>query len=326
MTMSEDSTAQPAASDGERDARLPLVSIVIPCYRQRDLIADALASATSQTHANVEVIVVDDGSPPELDPAPIIARFPGVRLIRKRNGGVSSARNAGLDAASGEFVVFLDGDDFLLPVAVETGLRAFREHPACAFVHGLCDRRTLDGTLLEIRPPHTGVGDHYERLLRGNFVRGIHGVMFRRSAVVEVGGFDETQRFGNDWELYLRVARTAPAFGHGQLVGTYRRHDANVNSARNSARMLRYSLLVLEKQRPHVIGRPDREAALRDGQRWVRDLFGEALARRVAAQARTGEWREAGRGALALLRHDPWRAMRRPLRALRSRLRGATAI
>lgn len=307
----------------DANAAVPAVTIVIPCYRQRDLIADAVRSASEQTHANVEVIVVDDGSPPEDDPAPVLAPFPGVRLLRKANGGVSSARNAGLRAATGEYVVFLDGDDLLLPNAVEAGLRAFREHPESALVHGLCDRRRLDGRLLEVRPPRTGFGDHYEPLLRGNFVRGLHGVMFRRSAVEAVGGFDETQRFGNDWELYLRVVRDAPAYGHGELVGTYRRHDANVNSARNAARMMTYSMIVLDKQVPRVGGDPTLRAAVGAGRDWVRGIFGDALADRVVAHVRARRWEAAWQEGRVLFRHDPTRLLRRAVRALATRWRAA---
>src|SRR5215216_7819784 len=97
----------------------PLVSIVIPCYRQAHLLGDAIESALSQTYPRVEVVVVDDGSPD--DPASVVARHPEVHFVQQANQGGSVARNAGLRASRGEYVVFLDGDDVLLPHAVDTG-------------------------------------------------------------------------------------------------------------------------------------------------------------------------------------------------------------
>ena len=318
-----------ARSVGEADSPLPatshtsadpaadiLVSIVIPCYRQAHLVGDAIASALAQTHPRIEVIVVDDGSPPEDDPAPIVAQYPGVRLVRKLNGGLASARNAGWRVSSGEYLVFLDGDDVLLPQAVAIGLRVFRDHPDCAFVHGLCERQTLDGRCLPTKSPWIGDFDHQETLLRGNIIRGIHSVMFRRGAFEAVDGFDERQGCGQDWECYLRLTHRFPAFGHGELVGIYRRHDRNVNSSRNAARMLADSMLVLDKQRRYIEGNAKLEAAMRDGRKVVRGVFGDALATNVVGHVRSRNWSAAWREGYVLLRHDPARLLRRSVAAL----------
>jgi hypothetical protein len=294
--------------------------VVVTCYRQVHLVGDALASVGAQTYPHLEVVVVDDGSPPDEDPAPALAPYPEARLLRKPNGGVSSARNVGWRACRGEYVVFLDGDDLLLPHALSCGVDALAARPDCAFVHGCCERRTLDGRPLPAPEPRVGDFDHFEALLRGNFVRGLHAVMFRRAALVAVDGFDETQRFGQDWELYLRVARRFPAYGHGERIGVYRRHAGNVNSARNAAGMLAYSLLVLDKQRAAVGRDPRLRAAARAGRAWVRRVFGEPLAARVAAGVRARDFGGAWRDARVLLRHDPRRALRHVRRALARRL------
>lgn len=94
----------------------PQISVIVPCYRQAHLLAEAVASVQAQDMEDWELLVVDDGSPD--DTASVAARLtagdPRVKLIRTRNGGVSSARNAGLEAAAGRFVQFLDADDLLL--------------------------------------------------------------------------------------------------------------------------------------------------------------------------------------------------------------------
>ena len=91
----------------------PVVSVVIPCYRQAHFLPDAIESVLAQTYPHFEIIVVDDGSPD--DTRAVAGRYPGVRCLRQRNRGLSAARNAGLAASIGTYVVFLDADDRLTP-------------------------------------------------------------------------------------------------------------------------------------------------------------------------------------------------------------------
>src|SRR5262245_14329418 len=99
--------------------REPLVTVVIPCYNQAHFLGAALNSISSQTYRAIETIVVDDGS---TDDSGSVARAHGVRVLPQANQGVSAARNAGLRAASGDFVVFLDADDELMSHAVQSGV------------------------------------------------------------------------------------------------------------------------------------------------------------------------------------------------------------
>src|SRR4029450_1113854 len=98
----------------------PKVSVVIPCYRQAHFLTEAIASALRQSYSNLEIIVVDDGSPDNTEE--VVRRFPGVRYIRQRNQGLAAARNAGVRASTGDFVIFLDADDRLVPGAVTSGM------------------------------------------------------------------------------------------------------------------------------------------------------------------------------------------------------------
>jgi glycosyltransferase involved in cell wall biosynthesis len=92
---------------------MPTVSVVIPCFNQAHFLATAIASAHAQQRVFVDTIVVDDGS---RDDAAAVAKSCGAgTIIRQQNEGVSAARNAGLREARGEFVVFLDADDELIP-------------------------------------------------------------------------------------------------------------------------------------------------------------------------------------------------------------------
>lgn len=97
------------------------ISIIIPIYNIRDYLSKCVESLSSQTYSNIEIILVDDGSTDSSGELcnQYAARDSRVRVIHKQNGGASSARNAGLDAVSGQYIMFLDGDDYLAPDALQ---------------------------------------------------------------------------------------------------------------------------------------------------------------------------------------------------------------
>src|SRR5258708_29556134 len=105
------------------------VAVVVTTYNDAAFLREAISSVIGQKRPADEVIVVDDGS--DVSPAPVFADFPQVRLLRKSNGGLSSARNAGLRFASSRYIAFLDADDRLEPNAVEAELAFF-----CRRAHG----------------------------------------------------------------------------------------------------------------------------------------------------------------------------------------------
>src|SRR5690349_6707431 len=102
------------------DSKRPDVSIVIPTYNHAHFLGEAIDSATSQSVAPREIIVVDDGSSD--NPAAIVAKYPAIRFVRQSNQGLAAARNTGLDLAVGRYVVFLDADDRLMPNALAVNL------------------------------------------------------------------------------------------------------------------------------------------------------------------------------------------------------------
>src|SRR5690606_20987586 len=108
-----------------------MVSVVIPAYNVGPHIAEAIESVLAQDYPQVEIVVVDDGS--KDDTAEVVAtRYPQVSLIRKENGGAATARNAGIRAARGEFVAFLDADDIWLPGKLTAQIDYLRAHPDVA--------------------------------------------------------------------------------------------------------------------------------------------------------------------------------------------------
>ena len=128
----------------------PLISVIVPVYNAEKYLEDCVQSILTQTHQPVEVILVDDGSP---DNCPAMCdamaqRDARVRVLHKANGGVSSARNAGLNMAQGEYISFVDSDDMLFPDALATLLRLAEQHHA-----DICSAQSVglsaDGVLSE---------------------------------------------------------------------------------------------------------------------------------------------------------------------------------
>jgi len=97
------------------------VSVIVPMYKVEEYLRQCLDSVVCQTLKEIEVICVDDGSPDSSAQiaAEYVAKYSNFKLLRKENGGLSSARNAGIEAASGEYLYFLDSDDYIAPQTLE---------------------------------------------------------------------------------------------------------------------------------------------------------------------------------------------------------------
>ena len=274
-----------------------LVSIVIPCYRQAHFLGDAIESALNQSYRQVEVVVVNDGSPD--DAAAVAARYP-VRYIEQENAGLSAARNAGLAVCRGEFVVFLDADDRLLPDAVRVNVARLSEEPSLAFVAGASQYIASDGTPIRTDLPRWPQGDVYTELLRRNRIRTPAMVTFRRSVFDRVGAFDPNVDACADYDIYLRVSRHFPVAFHDMRVAEYRRHGANMSL--DPVLMLRQLTRVMRKQRHHVRRDAVRRAALGEGQRNMQGYYGDQLADRIRERVRARrQWHRAAADAARLL-------------------------
>src|SRR5215813_10668923 len=106
----------------------PLVTVLVPVYNRAGPLAEAVQSCIDQTWRPIEVLVIDDGSTDQ--PEAVLAQFgAAVRIVRKPNGGVASARNLGVRMAQGDFIQLLDSDDLLCPTAIESKVAAFVSVP-----------------------------------------------------------------------------------------------------------------------------------------------------------------------------------------------------
>jgi len=186
----------------------PLVSVYLPTHSRAALLERALGSALDQTHGELEVLVVDDGSTDEtprvLEQA--VKRDPRVRPIRREKpGGPAAARNEAIRCAQGDYVTGLDDDDRMLPTHVASLLAAYRDEYSI-----VCSGCWLEsGRWLRPEPPGPEVIS-LEDLLHSNRVG--NQVLTRRSRMIEAGLFDESLAAWEDYEFWTRlVMRYGPA-------------------------------------------------------------------------------------------------------------------
>lgn len=279
-----------------------LVSVIIPCYNQAHYVGDAIASVLAQTWPQREIIVVDDGS--HDDPAAVVARYPGVRLLRQGNQGVSAARNRGMRESHGEFLVFLDADDRLTPKALDAHLQHLQAQPDCALAAGHYREITADGSVLSAPKQRCVTNDHYKTLLGGGDCVWLPAaVLYRRLELEAVGGWNEARSGCADWDLYLRIAQRYPVCCHTEIVAEYRQHLPSMS--RNSAAMLRDALAVFAAQTNFVRAHPEFTVAHQDGLRKTRGYYGGQLTTDIRLNLREGRWRQVGEGVWALARLYP---------------------
>ncbi len=196
----------------------PLVSAIIPTFNRESTVARSVRSALGQTYGNLEVIVVDDGSSDGTLAA--LRDFEGrIVVLQQPNGGPSKARNLGASKARGEILAFLDSDDEWLPDKIEKQVRimqAFGPSMACCICNALTtgDREAAARTSFEV----AGLSPPFQEALLTNpvevlvstFVLFNQVAAIRREAFDAVGGFDETLRLLEDYELSLRIATLGP--------------------------------------------------------------------------------------------------------------------
>jgi glycosyltransferase involved in cell wall biosynthesis len=206
-----------------------LVSVIIPYYNQPGFLREAVQSARSQTHPNIEVIVVDDGS--LVSAASVLQDMSDVQVLQTDNQGVSAARNLGLKRSSGEFILFLDQDDCLPAQAIESHLHALETQPDAGLSFG--PTRHIDREGKELKPARTcrPRKDYFRALLESNPIAASPGsVMVRSSILTAVGCFNKSfSSRGEDYDLYLRIARVTKFVRPPTCVLEYRRHGSNAS-------------------------------------------------------------------------------------------------
>lgn len=190
----------------------PIVSIIIPTYNRAALVQQAIASVLAQTYTDFECIVVDDGSLDDTKAAlqPLIA---GARIhyAHQPNAGLSAARNHGLRLARGAYISFLDDDDLYEPRKLARQVEYMKAHPDAMLVHCWFRKFSDQNPDLGLRKTDWFQGWIYPQMLSyWRMLMATPCLMFRRELFDEVGVFDESLRYAEDFDMWRRIARKYP--------------------------------------------------------------------------------------------------------------------
>ncbi|MBL1265000.1 glycosyltransferase family 2 protein [Methylomicrobium sp. RS1] len=214
------------------------ISAIIPAYNSAEFIADAVRSILMQTHPVLEIIVVDDGSTDAT--AEIVVNLPGpIKYIKQQNQGPSAARNTGIKAAGGDWIAFLDADDQWTTDKIEKQINLLKTYPSLALIAG--DMTEIDHedriitqsvlakhNLLEKFQHLNGkaIPNALSELVTKNFIP-TGTVLVNKTTLIEAGLFNQTIRFGEDLELWARIATKYPISCIPEILMLRRQHGNN---------------------------------------------------------------------------------------------------
>lgn len=178
------------------------ISIVIACYNDHEFIEQAVKSALDQTYKNKEIIVVDDGSNSKTKVV-LKSLEPKINfLITQENKGTSAARNTGIEAATGEYILVLDSDDFFEPQFCEKAINIINEKPNTKLVTCFARWFWNDKNFQVFKP----AGGDLKKFLVNSASLG--NSLFRKTEWKEIGGYDQQMTMGfEDWEFFIRLHR-----------------------------------------------------------------------------------------------------------------------
>ena len=297
-----------------------LVTTVIATYNRAEIVSRAIESVLAQTYRNIEVVVVDDGSK---DNTQEVLRQYGsrVRVVCQENTGPAAARNRGIALAQGEMIAFLDSDDAWLPEKIERQtklLHSVNQSVPCCICNATIraanaqDHTSFQSALLD-PAIEEGFWVNAAHVLTSRYVLFNQAVLIRRAALESAGGFDESLRYLEDYDLALRLSLLGPWTFIREPLLIYHKGTAGSlaeESLQKASRLAEYNVQIRDRVLESV---KDSSAELAREMR-----AGLVVARRQLKIARVGEARTWGaatayrvaryveryRGALA--RRSPW--------------------
>ena len=211
----------------------PLITVIIPCYNQGAFLSEAMDSVLAQTYENWECIIINDGS---TDNTPTVAnkyttddqRF---KYICKENGGLSSARNTGLAIATGEYIQFLDADDFIHKDKFRAFVDILQDDPTCQLV--ICNFNIYQTKSGEFLAPYCdlSVPITLETIICNwdiTFTIPIHCGIIKKDLI---GSFNEDLKAKEDWIMWINIFKQIGTYYFmNESQAFYRGHESNMSS------------------------------------------------------------------------------------------------
>ena len=212
---------------------MPRVSVIIPTYNRKDYVQEAIDSVLAQTFTDYEIIVVDDGSTDGTGEVLQAKYGDRIRYVWQENQGESVARNRGIEMAQGEYIALLDSDDLWLPEKLEKQVAYLEAHPDVGMVFSQAWQIDAEGNRISDRKMNHGVTPEsltLQALCFSNCIAVPSTAVLTASLLQTVGGFDPAIRYGEVYDLFLRVRLHAAISIVPEPLACFRRHAANQSS------------------------------------------------------------------------------------------------
>ncbi|HUO08201.1 MAG TPA: glycosyltransferase family A protein [Phycisphaerae bacterium] len=257
----------------DRQNSSALVTVIVPAYRAPAHLNAALESVVKQTYSPIEIMVIDDASGDEFTADYRLPRNARLICLKDRQGAAAITRNIGVRESRGKYVAFLDQDDLWSVDKIEVQVQALEAHPEAALHYVHCLAVTESAETMRRQPRARMPKDALAAFLWANWVHPSQ-VMMRRSAIEEIGMFDESIRGASDWDMWLRTAALGPGavIGDPRPLAKYRHHGGQWS--RSDLMMVKASVAVIAKARGWVTDRrPDLRGLVRRRHgKWLREL------------------------------------------------------
>lgn len=229
---------------------MPEISVIIPAYNCTRTIRETLQSVLQQTFTDFEIVIINDGSTDHL--RTVLAEFfdPRIKVFHYENGGLSIARNRGIDQSTGNYLIFLDADDLWTPDKLESHFNLLEANPDASVAYSWM--YFLDDETQEciINGPIVRNGNVFTDLLKENFIANGSNAFIRRSAIDQVGYFYQEFAGASDWDYWLRLAQNHDFILSPQRQVFYRQVKSSMSS--NIEYMKNCMLTVIDKHTPNL--------------------------------------------------------------------------
>jgi len=215
-----------------QDISRNLVSVIIPCYHQAYFLPTAIQSCIDQTYQKIEIIIVDDGSPDNVQMA-VMPFKDRIKLIQQTNQGLSEARNVGIRHSSGDFLLFLDADDILGSDTVSSQIKYLKENTDTNVV--VCKNYLFTSVTPQGVPEITGRWELFQKDLGIHLcflnIAPPHAFLSRRETILQTGWFDPQLKACEDYDFWLRAAVNGNIPRYNPIGAVYyRRHSKSMST------------------------------------------------------------------------------------------------
>lgn len=232
------------------------VSVIIPCFNAEKWLAEAIDSCLQQTYSHLEIIVIDDGS---TDNSLEIIKSYGDKIIWRSypNKGGNYARNRGFDLSQGEYIQYLDADDYILPEKIEQQVNCLEATGADVVYSDWRHQHHLsDGSIFLDKIEISAAKKDILAALLANWWVALASLMYKRSAVQKSGGWDENLAAAQDRDFFLSVVMNGAKVAYQPgCYAIYRRHGSVTVSTASKRRWLKSHHLVLQKLEQKLLQR-----------------------------------------------------------------------